>query len=85
MLDQIPVPVETNADAHECPLTRFASLRLPVFVTPRSSKFLDSVTYQGPKLWANLPNHVKNLNDAFASDREIRKIIHEEFVNGETV
>lgn len=63
------------------PVTRFA-LTCPLStVRPHSGRFLESVTYQGPKIWAELPNQVKSLNDADSFDREVRRILHVEFLN----
>lgn len=50
------------------PMTRYASARSPIFEKPRSSKYMESVTYQGPKLWADLPGHLKNLNHFLTFD-----------------
>lgn len=61
------------------PATRYALSRPPDMVRPRSEKFLKSVVYQGPKLWADLPPQMKTLNELPTFDREIRKIIKIEF------
>lgn len=74
-----------ESSQNERPNTRYASARPLTFVKPKSSRFLESVTYQGPKLWADLPNNVKNLNDAGTFDKEIRMILHNEFLNNNSV
>lgn len=60
-------------------ITRYGSSRLPVFDTPRSTRFLNTVTYQGPALWAALPNWLKVISDAYKFNTEIKKIIWAEF------
>lgn len=45
----------------ERPQTRYALSRPPDFDVPKTERFLRSVIYQCPKLWAELPNYVKNL------------------------
>lgn len=55
-------PMLSNPENHpeqDHPLTRYGSAWPPTFDRPRSVRFLESVTYQGPKLWAELLNHVK--------------------------
>lgn len=66
--------------SHDRPITRFSSSRPPTFNRPNSVSFLNSVTYQAPKLWAELPSHVKNLNDSPYFDREVRKLIQSEML-----
>lgn len=55
------------------PMTRYASARPPNFEKLNTTRFVESVTYQDPKLWAKLPSHMKNLNDVTTFDRELRK------------
>lgn len=67
------------------PLTRYSAARPPIFDKPNTTRFIESVTYQGPKLWADLPSDVKNLNDIRTFDREIRKLTKAEFLRGSCV
>lgn len=62
------------------PVTRFSSSRPPIFDRPGCERFLNSVTYQAPKLWAELPVHVKNMNDSSFFDREIRKMLKSKII-----
>lgn len=76
-----PVP----DSVHPRPFIRYASTRPPVFVKPNTSRFVESVTYQGPKLWSELLSHVKNMNDITTFDKELRKLIKEKFPNSGVV
>lgn len=46
---------------------------------PNSEKLLRSVTYQGPKLWNELPPGVRDLNDTSKFDSEIMKLVQSDF------
>lgn len=62
---------------YERPLTRYATSRPPTFVKPKTSRFLDSVTYQGPKIWADLPSHAKVLSPGLLTIEFVSlKLIH---------
>lgn len=65
---------------HNGPVTRFSSSRPPTFERPNCERFLNSVTYQAPKLWSELPADIKNMNDSTHFDREIRKMIRDEML-----
>lgn len=78
-VDSVPVPSLTR------PSTRYSNARPPVFERPNTSRFIQSVTYQRPKLWADLPADLKNLNDISTFDREIRKLIRTELLSGDRV
>lgn len=61
------------------PQTRFASSRPPLFERPNSDRFLKSITYQAPKLWAELPAwNKKNMNESSFFHREVRKLVKAE-------
>lgn len=63
------------------PTTRFSSSRPPNFTRPTCDRFLNSITYQAPKLWSELPPEIKNLNDSPTFNREIRKMLKNEMHN----
>lgn len=67
------------------PMTRYAAARPPIFEKPKTAKFVESVTYQGPKIWAELPNPLKSLNDFPTFDREFRKLIKDDFLTGSCI
>lgn len=69
---------QINPACDSRPVTRFTSSRPPVFDRPKSCRFLNSITYQAPKLWSELQSQVKNMNDSSYFDREIRKVINAE-------
>lgn len=54
------------------PQTRYSS---DEFVRPNSTRFLNSVTYQGPKIWASLPNYIKACEDLDSFTREAKKYL----------
>lgn len=58
--------------------TRYSASRPPTFTRPNCVKFLNSVTYQGPKLWANLPAQMKNLNDMSKFSSEVKNLVNDE-------
>lgn len=55
------------------PTTRYNETNPPNFVAPKTQRFLSSITYQAPKIWADLPNRIKSIVDTFEFEREIRK------------
>lgn len=61
--------------------TRSGDALLMKIDRPFNDKFLRSVTYQGPKLWNELPSHIRNLGDTPTFDREIRNMLRDEFNN----
>lgn len=87
MLPPVNANANTNGDRDELytnsprayrAITRFSASRPPTFTRPHSVKFLNSITYQGPKLWADLPSHIKILNDVTKFNSEIHKLIQNE-------
>lgn len=63
--NRIPIDSDSDTDTdHTRRFTRYASACPPSFEKSNTSRFIESVTYQGPKLWADLPTHVLDLNDA---------------------
>lgn len=62
------------------PQTRYQTSRPPIIERPNSVRFQNSITYQGPKLWADLSPSVKNLNDSGKFDYKIRRLINVEML-----
>lgn len=60
-------------------ITKYGAAKPPPFDSPRSARFLNSITYQSSVLWANLPNNVKRLDDRDKFNREVTKIVWAEF------
>lgn len=54
---------EVSNVSNDCPSTRYNTSFPPEFVRPNTTRFLISITYQGPKIWAALLNHVKSCAD----------------------
>lgn len=46
---------------------------------PNTERFVRSVTYQGPKLWNELPPNIRNINDCSKFECEVKKLIKAEF------
>lgn len=61
------------------PNTRFYFTTLNNLPTPRSDRFLKSIAYTGPNLWASLPKEVRVLNDLEKFKVEIRRMVNLEF------
>lgn len=68
----------TGTITHTRPSTRYGVSRPPVFTHPKTSKFLRSVTYSAPLLWASLPNELKVLNDPGKFNSAVRKLVQAE-------
>lgn len=56
-------------------ITRYGAAKPPVFVPPRSARFLNSITYQSLVLWAKLLNKVKLITDSDKFNKEVKKTI----------
>lgn len=70
--------ISLEKDRNARPLTRYQALRPPPLEMPNSVRFQNCVTYQGPKLWADLPSSLKTLNDSSKFETEIRHMIQAE-------
>lgn len=63
----------------ERPHKRSSDALLIKMERPNSEKFLRSVTYQGQKLWNELPARVQDLNDRLTFESQILNLIQTEF------
>lgn len=59
-------------------VTRYSASKPPIFVSPRSNKFLNSISYQAPLLWAGLPNDIKKISDYDKFSSSVKKIVRAE-------
>lgn len=59
-------------------VTRYNMARPPTFDVPKSAKFLNTITYVAPALWASLPTECKTILDSGKFNVEIRKLIRNE-------
>lgn len=81
MLCDNGVPITSD----DRPMTRYALSQPPEIDTSKTEKFLRSITYQGPKIWADLPNHVKNMNDVAVFVTEVKNMIRSEIASIESL
>lgn len=59
-------------------VTRYGMSNPPIFDRPRSTRFVTSVAYQVPMLWAALPNDLKFIADPDRFNSQVRKLIWKE-------
>lgn len=69
----------------DCRITRYGASNPPIFDTPRSAWFINTITYQAPALWASLPNKVRLIVDCDKFNTEIKRLIRSEFMELEKV
>lgn len=60
-------------------ITRYSVAKPPIFVTPRSKKFQDTITYQSSVIWASLPNKTKLIGDEEKFSNEVKQAMWSEF------
>lgn len=72
--------LDNNVHNRPGPVTRYSNSNPPVFVNPKSAKFFNSVSYQSPLIWSQLPNSLKNIKDVYAFNREIKKLVYKEML-----
>lgn len=60
------------------PITRYSVARPPVFVNPTSYGFINSVTYQGPLIWAGLPSSIKTIESLPDFQKNVKKLVFSE-------
>lgn len=63
------------------PKTRYNNTYPVELIRPHSTKFQNSVAYQGPKLWASLPREIKNSNNINTFTKEVKKLLDYEMTN----
>lgn len=61
------------------PDTRYNRSDPPNLILPKSDRFLKSISYTGPKLWATLPKDLKDINDLDRFKSEMRRKVDVEF------
>lgn len=65
----------SDEDSTVRPNTRYQLTNDPTLITPRNDRFLRSVSYAGPKLWASLPREVKDIGDMDKFKTTVRRSI----------
>lgn len=52
---------------------------------PRNTRYLRSLLYEGPKMWQELPQEVKNLDNHLVSTDRVKKVIWADFMKEKRV
>ena len=60
--------------------TRSSKKKLISFRPPTNEKFKKSITYQGPKLWNNLPGHLQKLDSYHEFKAQVTKLFNQNTV-----